>query len=88
MSACGCARRRPQQFRQPALPQGAVLHVVAEDFRQQVGGVHQGFLGGLAHAGADFVHHRAEHEVAGQPDEQEVHQEDAHAQRHQLRSGL
>ncbi|SST08579.1 Uncharacterised protein [Acinetobacter baumannii] len=77
-----------EHLRQVALCQGAVLHVLAEDLGEQVGGVHQGFLGGLAHAGAHFVHHRAQHEVAGETDEQEVDQEDPNAERHQAWSGL
>ncbi|MCY1240925.1 hypothetical protein D9M72_537990 [compost metagenome] len=76
-----------KQLGQAALGQGAVLQVVAKDFRQQVGCIDQGFFGGLAHAGADLVHHRAEHEITGKPDEQEIDQEDADAERHQLRSG-
>ncbi|MCY1514982.1 hypothetical protein D9M68_495550 [compost metagenome] len=76
-----------QQFGQAPLVQGAGAHLVTEDFGQQVGGVHQGLFGGLAHAGADLLHHRAEHEPAGQADEEEVDQEDANAQRHQAWPG-
>ena len=70
------------------LAEGAVLHVLAQDLGQQVGGVHQGFFGGLAHAGADFLHHGVEHEVAGQADKQRIHQENPQPQAHQLWLGL
>jgi hypothetical protein len=49
-----------QHLRQAALVQGALLDVVMQDFRQQVGGVHQGFLGGLAHHRADLLAHGIE----------------------------
>src|SRR5690606_25836709 len=62
--------------------EGAGLDLVTQDLGQQVGGVDQSFLGALTHAGADFVHHRAQHEPAGQTDEKEVDKEDAYAQRH------
>ncbi|MCY1365098.1 hypothetical protein D9M69_519310 [compost metagenome] len=76
-----------QQLGQAALRQGAGLDVVAQQLGEQVGGVDQGFLGRLAHARADLVHHRAQHEPAGEADEQEVDQEDAYAERHQACSG-
>ena len=76
-----------EQLGQVALGEGAVAHRVAEDLGQQVGGVHQGFLGGLAHTGADLVHDGAEHEVTGQADEEEVDQEDSDAQWHGRSSG-
>jgi hypothetical protein len=59
-----------------------------EDFRQQVGGVHQCLLGGLAHHWADLFAHGIEQKITGQPDEQEIHQEDANPQAHQACSGL
>ncbi|MNP03702.1 hypothetical protein D3C76_955960 [compost metagenome] len=77
-----------QHLRQTALAEGTGLDVVVKDFREQVGSVHQGFFGGLAHSGTDLFTHGAENEVAGQPDKQEVDQEDADAQAHQLWLGL
>ena len=73
-----------EQLRPAVFIEGAGLEVVAQDFGHQVGGVHQGFFGGLAHAGADFLHHGAEHKVAGQADKQRIHQEDPDAEGHQL----
>ena len=72
---------------QAALVEGAALHVGLQNLGQQVGGIHQGLFAGLAHAGADLVHHRAQYEPAGQPDEEEVDQEDPQRQAHQLLSG-
>ena len=60
--------------------EGAGLEVVAQDLGHQVGGVDQGFFGGLAHAGADFLHHGVEHEVTGQADKQRVDQENPQPQ--------
>ncbi|MCY1415198.1 hypothetical protein D9M71_306710 [compost metagenome] len=77
-----------QQYRQAALAKGAGLDVVVEDFRKQVGGVDQGFFGGLAHTRANLLAHGAEDEIAGQPDEQEIHQENPYSQAHQLWLGL
>ncbi|MNQ89820.1 hypothetical protein D3C85_1051370 [compost metagenome] len=77
-----------EQFGPAVLVEGAGLEVIAQDFRHQVGGVDQGFLGGLAHAGADFFHYGVEHEIAGQADEQHVDKENPDPQRHQLCPGL
>src|SRR5690606_35654430 len=71
-----------QRFVQAAVAEGAGLDLVTQDLGQQVGGVDQSFLGALTHAGADFVHHRAQHEPAGQTDKEEVDQEYAHTERH------
>lgn len=65
------------------MAQSAGFDVVMENFREQVGSVHEGLLGGLAHDRADLFAHGAEQEVTRQPDEQEIHQEDADAQAHQ-----
>lgn len=77
-----------EQLRPVALAEGAIPDVIAQDFSQQVGRIHQGFFGRLAHAGAYFLHHRIEHEVAGQADEQRIHQENPQPQAHQLWLGL
>ncbi|MNL18332.1 hypothetical protein D3C87_1394740 [compost metagenome] len=75
-------------MRPAVLIEGAGLEVITQNLGHQVGSVDQGFFGGLAHAGADFLHDRAEHEVTGQADKQHIDQEDPDPQRHQLRSGL
>ena len=77
-----------EQLGPMALAEGAVFNVCTQDFSQQVGGVHQCFFGGLAHAGADFLHHGVEHEVAGQADKQRIHQENPQPKTHQLWLGL
>ncbi|MNQ64822.1 hypothetical protein D3C85_792590 [compost metagenome] len=77
-----------EQFRPAVLVEAAGLEVVAQDLGHQVGGIDQGFFGGLAHAGADLLHDRVEHKVAGQADEQCVDQENPDSQRHQLCPGL
>lgn len=71
-----------------ALAKGAVLHIITQDFRQQVGGVHKGFFSGLTHAGADFLHDGVEHKVTGQADKQRIHQENPQPQAHQAWLGL
>lgn len=59
------------------LLQAPGAQVGTQQLGQQVGGVHQGFFGGLAHARTNLVHHRAQDKPAGQADEEEIHQEDA-----------
>ncbi|MCY1415698.1 hypothetical protein D9M71_311910 [compost metagenome] len=77
-----------EQLRPAVLIESAGLEIVAQDLGHQVGGIDQGFFGGLAHAGADLLHDRVEHKVAGQADEQCVDQENPDSQRHQLCPGL
>ena len=50
----------------------AVSGILGNDFRQQVGRVHQGFFGGLAHQRLGLAEHQVQHEPAHQPENQEV----------------
>ncbi|MNC62900.1 hypothetical protein D3C75_1129760 [compost metagenome] len=71
-----------QQLRQTALAQGAGLDIIVEDFSEQVGRVHQRLFGGLSHPRANLFTHSAENEKTGQPDKQEIDQENPDPQAH------
>jgi hypothetical protein len=62
--------------------EGAVADAVGGEvegghFGEDVGGVDQGFLGGLADAGFGFVGDDVEHEPGGQPDDEEIAEKEA-----------